>query len=75
MTKNTESNAEITYAGHTYSAERGADDRVSIYRDGEYAGQGRWDGTGITDCSAELTPGNASTSDEVYSLLDEALAD
>lgn len=50
---------------HTYTADLDAD-RVTLARDGVWAGTGRWTGRSIVDCPADV-------GDDVYEALDALL--
>ena len=58
---------KTTINGVEYSVQLCAGYIVDIYRGSEFAGRGRWYGTRIEDCAADL-------GDEVYDALDDLLA-
>ena len=58
--------ANITVQAAGYEATVDGD-KVSISRDGVWSGTGRWIGTRIEDCTANL-------GDDVYDALDDAIA-
>jgi hypothetical protein len=46
---------------------------VTITQDGQWAGDGRWNGHRIDDCAARLGTADGSETDSAYEALDRAL--